>query len=298
MKYALTILLALLWALPLAQAQKTRRSEGAYQLRLTGSDLSEAQACQQCRELAMIEAIEKAYGRVIVQGNSTSVENIQTGEAVETNQIFNMIAETYVNGEWVRTLDEACERFTEGGEFWLRCTVKGVVRELVSPAIDLQAFTLDCDRPGCRAEMFEDGESFFLYLKSPVDGYVTVYLADVHTAQRLLPYRQMPETFINGMPVKADEEYILFSRQAAPPGLRGYVDEYELYAAGSLDHNRLYVVYSAEPLVKPALYQAGAASDYDMPLQLPAEDFQKWLAKQRQYQQVMQVQRLDITIRR
>lgn len=297
MKYALTFCLLLLWTLPLVQAQKTRRSEGEYQLRLTGTDLSEAEACQQCQELAMIQAIEKAFGRIVVQGNTTSVENIQTGETVETTQIFNMIAETYVNGEWVKTLEESCERFAEADAFWLRCQVKGVVRELESPNIDLQAYALDCPQPGCRTEMFEAGESLYLYLKSPVDGYVTVYLADVHTAQRLLPYRNVPEGLIHGLPVKADEEYILFSRQAAAPALRGYVDEYELWAAGALDQNRLYIVYSAEPLVKPALYRAREASDYDMPLQLPAEDFQKWLAKQRQYQQVIQVQRLDISIR-
>ncbi|RMG65402.1 MAG: hypothetical protein D6722_15980 [Bacteroidetes bacterium] len=297
MKYALICLLALLGSLSLAQAQKTRRSEGTHQLRLTDSDLTEAEACQQCQELAMIEAIEKAFGRVIVQGNTTSVENIQTGESVETTQIFNMIAETYVNGEWVRTLDESCERFTEGGEFWIKCQVKGVVRELTDPEIDLQTFPLDCEQANCRTEMFQDGESLYLYLKSPVDGYVTIYLADVHTAQRLLPYRNMPEAMVHGLPVKADEEYILFSRAAAAPAMRGYVDEYELFAGRPLDQNRLYIVYSAEPLVKPALYRAREASDYDMPLQLATEDLQKWLAKQRRYQEVIQVQRLDISIR-
>ncbi|MEL6133535.1 MAG: hypothetical protein AAFR59_09255, partial [Bacteroidota bacterium] len=79
-------------------AQRVKKSTGEYQINLSRSDFSEAEACQKCKEIAMIDAIEKQFGRVILQGNSTYIENTNTGEKVETKQIFNVIAETYVNG--------------------------------------------------------------------------------------------------------------------------------------------------------------------------------------------------------
>lgn len=290
----LLLIIALLWVPLQLSAQKVKKSSGTYQLSLTNSDFSESEACQYCQEMAMIDAIEKAFGRVVIQGNSTVVENTTTGETTETKQIFNMIAETYVNGDWVETLDESCERFVYEDEFWIKCKVRGKVQELTQPKIDLIIKPLDCESVSCETTEFKEAESFYLYFKSPVDGYVTVYLSDPGTAQRLLPYREMPDGRFNAIEVKADQEYILFSQAQDILDLRGYVDEYEMYAASEMDQNRLYVIYSKEPLVKPSLNRDGQ----DLPMQLSANDFQKWLASQRRYNQDMQVSRLDLTIRK
>ena len=88
------------------------------------------------------------------------VKNSNTGEVVETEQLFNMIAETYVNGDWIKTLKEDCERFVENDEFWVRCKVKGVVRELTAPRVDLQAQTLGCPESTCAKAQFDDGDPF------------------------------------------------------------------------------------------------------------------------------------------
>lgn len=278
-------------------SQKLKKSSGEYQLNLTDSDYSEQEACQACIDMAMIEAIEKAFGRVVIQGNSTSIQNTNTGEEVQSSQIFNMIAETYVNGEWVKTIDESCSRFTDQGKFWVKCQVKGQVQELQKPKIDLQIKALDCEDPRCATSDFQDSESFYVYVKSPVDGYVTIYLSDPATAQRLLPYSNMPKGQVNAVPIEADEEYIFFSQSKDVLDLRGYVDEYELYAASEVDHNRIFVIFSEEPLVKPALYRDDSSARFEVPMQLETREFQKWLAEQRQFNQSMQVARLDITIR-
>ena len=109
---------------------KVKKSSGEYQINLSQSNYSEQEACQACMDQAMIQAIEKAFGSVVIQGNTTTIRNTDTGESVETSQVFNMIAETYVNGEWIKTLDEECERFTYNEEFWIKCKVKGQVQEL------------------------------------------------------------------------------------------------------------------------------------------------------------------------
>lgn len=278
-------------------AQKQKRSTGEFQVKLT-REMSEAEACEQCIQLAMIEAIEKEFGRVMVQGNTTVIENINTGESVETSQTFNMIAETYVNGDWVETLSEECERFSEEGDLWVRCKVRGKVQELVAPAYDLQVSALDCTHPDCTTDRFVDGEPFYLYFKSPVSGYLSIYIGDPSVTQRIFPYRQMPEDLYNSVPVRADEEYILFSMAQDPFDLRGYVDEYEMYASKPVDQNRIYVIFSEEPLVKPALY-AGTdpeGGDMEMPLELEPDDFNRWLASQRRYNPTLQVKRLDVMI--
>lgn len=290
------LLITLLISSLVAFGQKQKKSTGEYQLNLSKSEFSPSEACDYCKEMARIQAIEKIFGTVVVQGNTTYIRNTQTGEKVETKQVFNMMAETYVNGDWIKTIKEDCSNFVENDEFWIRCKVKGVVQEWTRPQLDLKVAPLDCEDKKCESTAFKDGESFYLYLKSPVAGYVSVYLADEHVAQRVFPYRNMPEEQVNGVKVKADREYILFSRIMDVLDLRSYVDEYELYAESEQDQNRIYVIYSEKPLVKPALYEASSASDSQMPMQLSAEDFQRWLAQNRQYDNGVQVERVDITI--
>ncbi|MCB0837417.1 MAG: hypothetical protein KDE26_18610 [Bacteroidetes bacterium] len=277
---------------------KVKKSTGEYQINLSQSDYSEQEACKACQEQAMIQAIEKAFGSVVIQGNTTSIRNTNTGETVETSQVFNMIAETYVNGEWVKTLEEECERFTYNDEFWIKCKVKGQVQELRKPQIDLQVKALDCEEVTCETFEFRNEESFYLYLKSPIDGYVTIYLADASVSQRLLPFANMPQGQLNAVKVEADKEYILFSKEKDQLGLRGYIDEYEMYTEADYDQNRIFVIYSQEPLVKPALYEAGEDEKVEMPMQMDLVEFQKWLAKNRRYNEDMEVVRLDITIRK
>jgi hypothetical protein len=287
----------LLGALSLVWGQKTVKSTGEFQVKLT-RDMSEAEACEACLEQAMIQAIEKAFGRVLIQGNTTVIENVNTGETVETTQTFNMLAESYVNGNWIETLKEDCERFEYEGDLWVRCSVKGRVQELTQPEYDLKVMTLDCEDPACQTDRFVNGEPLYLFFKAPVDGYLTVYIGDPSVTQRLLPYSRMPQGMVNALPVEADEEYILFSQDQDPFDLGYYVDEYEMYTANANDQNRLYVIFSREPLVKPSLY-AGKDPGGDnmaMPTQLSPEDFQTWLAKQRRYNPDIRVQTMDIVI--
>ncbi|MDX1907509.1 MAG: hypothetical protein SF053_10790 [Bacteroidia bacterium] len=276
------------------QGQKTRTAEGSYQLNLSRSTYTEAEACEYCRSMAMIDAIEQAFGRVIVQGNTTVIQNVTTGETVSTGEVFNLLAETYVNGEWIETLDESCDRFTEGGEFWVRCTARGKVREWTQPVLDLRTQALNCEAVHCGTDRFVDGDPLYLYVKSPKSGYLTVYLADGDTAQRLLPYRQMPGRMQEAIPIEADRAYVLFSMRTDPFKLGPYVDEYEMVAHPDQPLHRMYVVFSEKPLTKPLLYRSDAGGA--LPLSLSLADFQQWLARQRQYQSDLYVKRLDLLV--
>jgi len=294
-----TLLLIILCSSLSIFAQKQKRSTGEYQINLSKSEFSENEACDACKELARINAIEKVFGTVIVQGNTTTIRNTRKGQEVKTDQVFNMIAETYVNGDWIQTLDESCERFVYENEFWIKCKVKGVVKELTGPKVDIAVKPLDCAENNCETQDFKDGEDFFVYLKSAQSGYVSVYLSDGDIAQRIFPYREMPEDQLNGVKVKADKEYILFSKNKDAFDLYSYVDEYELYAEKEVDQNRIYVIYSEKPLVKPSLNEGNAqAAGVEMPMELDFQDFQRWLAENRRYDDGIQVERVDITVTR
>ncbi|MFK7969652.1 MAG: hypothetical protein AB8F95_04755 [Bacteroidia bacterium] len=293
----LSLLIFILFLGLLVFGQKEKKSSGEYQLNLTRSELSEAQACEKCKELARVQAIEKVFGTVIVQGNATMIKNTQTGETVETEQTFSMIAETYVNGDWIKTIKESCERFVENDEFWVKCSVRGVVRELIAPEIDLEIQTLGCPETTCNKIHFNDGDPFYLSIEAPVKGYLTVYLADDQVSQRVFPYRNMPESQVNGVEIPADKPCVLFSRAADMLGLGAYVDEYDLYAESPKDINRVFIVWTPEPLVKPRLQTAKTdGQGENMPLELSFTDFQKWLSQNRRYQTGMIVKRVDITI--
>jgi hypothetical protein len=280
-----------------AFAQKEKKATGKYQINLSKSEYSENQACEACKELARIEAIEKVFGTVMIQGNTTTIRNTRTGKEVQTDQIFNMIAETYVNGDWIETIDESCDRFIYEDDFWIKCEVKGVVKELTEAKVDIAVKPLDCEQASCVTAEFQEGEDFFVYLKSAAPGYVSVYLSDGNIAQRIFPYREMPEDQLNGVKIKADQEYILFSKDQDQLDLRSYVDEYELYAENDVDQNRIYVIYSEKPLVKPSLNKGNShVAGIDMPMELDFQDFQRWLAENRRYHDGIQVERVDITV--
>ena len=56
------------------------------------------------------------------------------------------------------------------------------------PKANLEYVILNCPETACRTSNFFDGEQFYLYFKSPVDGYLSVYIDEGDITYRLLPY--------------------------------------------------------------------------------------------------------------
>ena len=65
------------------------------------SDKSEIQVKKEAELEATINAIERAFGRIVIQGYSTFLQNLTTGKLVETTTVFNTIAGSNVKGEVV-----------------------------------------------------------------------------------------------------------------------------------------------------------------------------------------------------
>ena len=321
-KYIIASASLLILAQIVGLGQKKVRTTGTAQIEWINT-MSKVEAEQKAQDLATIDALEKAFGRVVVQGNATYISNVNSGEKVETNTTFNMIANTSVKGEVVEVLDvnysEVKGYRTVNGKREeitdIKCEITVLAKEIVEIPVEFDAYTLSCDNINCKSTEFVDGSDFFMYFKSPVSGYLSIYLDMTGETLRILPYMEMPENYESGFPVKADNEYIFFST-APEHNYKGekefyLVDELELTAEKEIDLNRIFVVFSTSPINKPKLKQENKNLDnrflsefekdkgYKMPYSLRSEDFQDWLNKNRSYRkEEMQVSIIDISIRK
>jgi len=264
---------------------------------------------------ALVNALENAFGTAVIQGNSTYMRNLQTGKQVETSTVFNMIANTYVKGEVLEILHRdfiEVEGETEiGGKKKtvreLKCSVKIKARELTEATIEFIAYPLNCENNRCQTTEFKNQDPLFLFFSSASDGYLSVFLDDGMTAQRLLPYSRLPKQYENGVPVIKNKEYIFFSTDPARTCFenRSLTDRLELTTNQLHEQDRLYILFSPTPIESPCLIEGlnkEALSEfekdkgYKVPPAMESEKFQDWLIKSRIRKTDLQVNNIDITI--
>jgi len=275
-------------------SQKSVRAKGTSQVRVE-SFITKDQARELAEERAMINAIENVYGTYVEQESDTRVRDGRVN--------FDIIGTTRVRGEWIRTINiEFSEETTiEKGKYgqeqilWIRCNISGMVRECVSRP-NLKTITLNCPFEQCRTTTYFDGEDLYLYFKSPVDGYLSVFLADDNNAYRLLPYVSMGT--LSAVKVEGDKEYILFSRNHLYPFNDGFsVDRLEMTTERNIENNNLYVVFSEDKYIKPILEDTHELNDgYYIPRSLGIKDFKKWLDDCRADMPDFQAKRIMISI--
>jgi len=289
-------------------AQKTKTVSRKFQIKIE-QNTTEADARNKCIEFARIDAIRNAFGDVIIQGNSTYIQNKNSGEKVETQNVFNFYSDTYVNGEWIEDVTEpTIEKTMQGNETWLSVKVKCKVRELKPSIANFSAKPASCPDIKCFTEQFNDGQDFFLWFKSPVDGVLAVYLdvpVDAKT-YRILPYKQQAAE--STVSVKADQEYVFFSRKHNSLLNDTYVDEMALALtqSGVAESNKLFVLFSpGGPFGKPMLSHVAetesqkqiAKSRFELPSHLPSEEFQRWLQQVRSRQKEIELTAIYLNIR-
>ena len=279
------------------------------------ADKSELQVKKEAEDEATINALERAFGRIIIQGNSTYLKNLNTGELVETTTIFNSIANSNVKGDVVEVLNvrfEEKEGFAvlEGKKSKIRamkCFIRLKAKPVTEETPDFEAYTLDCPDPRCINTAFSDNDPFFLAFKSPSPGYLSVFLDDGKRCQELLPYRRMPDRFQDGIPITAGTEYLFFSKKPefTSEGLKEYTDEYFLRSESPMDQVRIFIVFSSTPLRNlvmgegdrnELLKDSEQSQGYKLPKETSSEDFQRWLINIQSRKKDLRVTRVDITI--
>lgn len=273
----LMVLVVILCLSGASRAQKIKIETGTAQLKIEKTMSKEA-ATLKVEELAKINAIENAFNTYVEQESNITVNSGKTD--------FRIIGTTKVKGEWVETLDKKLTEDTkeEIGQFgkektiWITCTIKGRIKE-ATPKASVEFTTLSCPKLNCKSTTFVSGEQLYLQFKSPLDGYLSVFIDDGNTVNRLLPYSSSENS--SSVKVKADRNYILFSLDNNYQEF-GKSDEIELYTLLKNEINTLYIIFSEEDYYKPILNaEKKSENGYVIPKTLTKAKFEDWLSKNR-----------------
>ena len=291
MIYRTVLFLLITLSLTNLYAQKTVKICGDYTYPFD-ENLSLEQAKKKAVEQAKLAALAKEFGTTITQMNSTV---IKSENGVSEDVSFLSLGGSEVNGEWIEdiTIDYGTPYYDQQGTLILSVSVCGKAREITKANIDFSAKTLDNAESKYETNSFHHGQDIFLSFRSPVNGYLAIYLVDDdETAFCLLPYPKDPT---GKTPVKAGKDYIFFSEKHADRNEKTIVAEYTLTCDNkSLGQNILYIIFSPNEFTKANDIQ----KDKLLPGELPFEDFQKWMAKNKQRDKDMQVEIKGLTIRK
>ena len=240
-------------------------------------------------ERAKVQIIAETFGTVVSQNNTTFVRNQNGNSEID----FLSMGGSEVKGEWIETIGEPVYDIAyEQGMLIVKVSVNGRIREIITPQINFTAKVL---RNGTD-EKFEDsnfkvGDDLYFYFKSPVSGYLSLYLLDelTQTVYCLLPYKYSDEPIVA---IEHDIPYVFFSPQHADGISPSMVDEYTMTCNHEKESNTIYVIFSPNRYVK-----ANSSNMEDLlPRQLSFEEFQKWLVKYRNQDKDMNVIRKTIII--
>lgn len=273
-----------------AQSEKIVRVKGEAQVRIENNE-SFDQAKERVEELAKLDAIQEAFGTYVEQVTDMLVE--------EGKVNYSILAGTKMKADWIRTTSikfseqEQLSGISKEKARWIKCNIEGEARKISSKA-SLEVLSLRCPQKECAATDFKNRQSLFLYFKSPVDGYLSVYIDEGEVTRRLYPYDHMGNE--SSVKVSGDREYLLFAK---PPKSQApsMVDEIELFTNKTEEFNTLYVVFSEQSYVKPILDKSMVLSDNSIvPKSLPSHVFQDWLADSRAASSSFQEKKIRIRI--
>lgn len=288
-----SIFLLVVFIIPFgAFSQKEFATEGEFVLRIEKNQTI-SQAKDFALQQAKIDGIERVFGRVIINGNSTYLQNKNVGHSQETKSAFAFFSDSFVKGEWIRNTKEPNFTFeTVGGEQWIRVNIFGVVREIVSSPITFQLQTLNCNNPSCESEIFRHNQDFFVSFKSPDNGYLALYLDDPNLGEtaRILPYQESSQYF-GSVPIKRNIPYLFFSKKTDILGEIGNVDElkFSLSPGNTTEQFKLFVLFSPEAFSTPLLEDKSElyldrkllTRGVLLPKSMRSDQFQEWLQKVR-----------------
>ena len=271
-----------------AVAQKTERVTATYTY-YAPEHVSIEEARRVALQRAQLQAIADAFGTIVTQSNATRVRN----ENGKSDVSLLSLGASEVRGEWLRTDGEPeYDIAYEDGMLAVTVRVKGVIREVVNAAVDFQAKVLrNGTEDRFEGEEFRNGDDLYLSFRSPVDGFLTVYLLDAEgTAYCLLPYRNDTG---GRVAIEGNRHYVFFSLDDVPAEERSIVDEYTMTCSRDGELNQIYVIFSPQLFTKAVDY----AGEGLQPRELPYEEFQEWLFKCRKQDPEMRVEVKGILIK-
>ncbi len=281
-------------------AQKTEKVKGSAKMQVEDSHcIGELKAM--IVQQAQIDALAKKFGTFVRQGTDLSLTNKNANGETKSTTDFSSLSFSEVKGEWVKTIDKNVKWVLDDrpGEkkLWIQCDIIGKGREIKSAKVAFEAKTLKCDEPEkCETTNFEENDQLYLQFKTPVKGFVNIFMQEGDKVYRLFPYTSMWGDYDNSVPVEADKEYILFSTKYGNyfkgTTLRD-IDELVLTTMGrDRIFNRVYILFSEKHFKKPILEQENGIK------YLSPADFQKWLSDNKSVDETLQEEVLYINVKK
>ena len=136
--YRKVVLCCMLFLSVVVFAQRTERVCEEYVYYPPGN-MSLDDAKRIALERAQTQAIEKRFGRLISQSNTTFISNRNGESSVD----FSSSAESQVKGDWIETIGQPeFSIFYEQGMLVVKVVVTGRIREIISAQIDIKAEVL------------------------------------------------------------------------------------------------------------------------------------------------------------
>lgn len=297
-------MMGILLTIPLLQgfSQRIFSARGIAKIRL-----EENMSREETRDIAIQQArqnaIETIFGLYVSKDAYIDVADGDTD--------VRIISASELKGEWLKTTSEVFseetrkikDEYGSRNEIWIVSEVKGKVREIETPLIRYSFETKNCVLDECETTDFQNGESLYITFISPSDGFLSIYLVDEQKAFRILPYQEMPSSYLHTIPVKADKEYIFFSVNKSYDYFENYsyflTDEIYLETDKEMEFFKVYVLFSPKPFSKPIL-DAGldVAGEYGIPKALTKRNFEVWVQDNRIFDTDFYFQTKNIRVRK
>lgn len=253
----------------------------------------ESQSLDQAKTISLqrakIQVIADEFGTTVSQTNFTSIVNSNGKSSID----FQSIGLSDLRGEWIETIGEPIYSiYYSNGLLCVNVKVKGAIRKISSDYAKLNTKLLrnSTDLKFESAE-FHNNDDLFLYLTSPVNGFILVYLIDDRdNAFCLLPYARQSEGIFE---IEANKEYIFFSKKHSTLQDKTIVDEYLMTCGDNIEYNRIAIIFSENRFIKSADFGASE----DLPRTLPNKDLNIWLSKARNRDIKMQYYEIPFSIK-
>ena len=262
-------------------------------------------------DMAKRNLLEKAFPISISTVTEMKVSNKETDvgfktstESIIKGEIIDILSHKYDEKE---TKEAVAGSRTKKKVKWIICTVEAKVRRLDNPIIPVLTFASSSNEVLKVTEDFKIGDSFYLYFKSPVHGFLNVYVKTPNIVARILPYSGMSEKFENGVPIKSDKEYVFFSTDSKHQYFdieKHVIDKLKFLKSGkSIEKNNIFVIFTKNPLTKPVLQKdIGNISNedkqkgYKLPPSLTKREFKEWRISSLSSRADMQIHNIYLTI--
>lgn len=281
---ALTVFLFSAAAAMMANDIKT--VEGEYTFLGDGRH-SPAECKRLAAEYARVAALKDAFGAILTQ-DIMQTESIR-GDSESSH--FLSLSSSEVKGEWLGDIGEPEYDISldQDANLIVHCKVKGRAKALNNRAAEFEALVLRNGTDRRQADTnFRHGDRMYLYFSAPVNGYLSVFLADEQdNVFAILPYSTGD---VHEIKTRKTFDYIFFDPKRGNDF--GNVDELIMTAPDGEEFNKLYVVFSPEPYAPPVVKFKYAGA----PPVMDREEFTKWLVKVRRNDERMGVKSMNLMI--